>query len=197
LTAGASPSAGAGPTGNGSCTSSTIRSKRSARFADLSSFESCSASVSARSSSSNCSRTGASAAFRRCFWEEEREAGAHLQLAHDVLLRRLDRQRRRQLAHQVLDDRAALAQPDLVDPLPDRVPVIVLQLSRQLEIEPLRLADLAAKVLLRVADLADLGVREVERLEQQLLRDLLRAGLDHRQGVLRADDDQVERRLLL
>ena len=47
-----------GPTGNGSSTPSMIRSKSSWRFADLSSFESCSASVSARRSSSNCSRTG-------------------------------------------------------------------------------------------------------------------------------------------
>src|SRR5581483_2531106 len=37
------------------------------RFADFSSFESCSASVSARSSSSNCSRTAVSIATLRCF----------------------------------------------------------------------------------------------------------------------------------
>ena len=53
-----SPSPTAGPTGNGSWTVSTMRSNSSCRFADLSSFESCSASVSARRSVSNCSRTG-------------------------------------------------------------------------------------------------------------------------------------------
>ena len=53
--------------GNGRFAVSTIRSKSRARLADLSSFESCSASVNARSSSSNCSRTGASTATARCF----------------------------------------------------------------------------------------------------------------------------------
>ena len=40
-------------------------------------------------------------------------------------------------------------------------------------------------------------MREVERLEQRVLRHLVRAGLDHRQAFLRADDDQVELGLLL
>ena len=39
-------------------------------------------------------------------------------------------------------------------------------------------------------------MRQLERLEELRLRDLLRAGLDHRQAVLRADDDQVEGALL-
>ena len=44
------------------------------------------------------------------------------------------------------------------------------------------LADLAPQVLLRVAELADLGVRELERLEQNVLGHLVGAGLDHRQA---------------
>src|SRR6266540_830341 len=66
LTAG-SPSAGVAPTGNGSSTVSRMRSKSRFRLADFSSFESCSASVSARSSVSNCSRTGPSTASSRIF----------------------------------------------------------------------------------------------------------------------------------
>ena len=72
-----------------------------------------------------------------------------------------------------------------------------LELGRQIGIEVLRLAGLPAEILLRIADLHDLGVRELEGLEDLVLGDLVRAGLDHRQGVLRADDDQVERALLL
>ena len=56
LTAG-SPSPGGEPTGNGRSVVSTIRSKSSDRFADLSSFESCSASVRPFRSFSNFSRT--------------------------------------------------------------------------------------------------------------------------------------------
>ena len=40
-------------------------------------------------------------------------------------------------------------------------------------------------------------VRELERLEELRLGHLVRAGLDHRQALLRADDDQVELALLL
>ena len=53
-----------------------------------------------------------------------------------------------------------------------------------------------AKPLERRADLADLGVGELERLEDRVLGDLVAAGLDHRQPFARADDDEVERRLL-
>ena len=56
--------------------------------------------------------------------------------------------------------------------------------------------DLAAQVLLRLAELLDLFVGERERLEEHVLGHLVGAGLDHRQAVLRADDDQVERGLL-
>ena len=43
----------------------------------------------------------------------------------------------------------------------------------------------------------DLLLGEVERLEQPRLGELVGAGLDHRQAVLRADDDEVEAVVLL
>ena len=88
----------------------------------------------------------------------------------------------------------ASRRPDLLDPLPDRVAVLALELLGELDVEPLRLADLGPQLQLGVAELLDLLVRELERLEQRLLGHLVGAGLDHRQAVLRADDDQVERR---
>ena len=90
-----------------------------------------------------------------------------------------------------------LLDADLLDPLPDRVPVVALELRDEVEVEPLRLAGLAAQVLLRLAELHDLAVRELERLEDLLLGNLVRAGLDHRQPFLRADDDQVELAVVL
>ena len=70
--------------------------------------------------------------------------------------------------------------------------VVPLDVRGEVEIEPLRLARLPAQVLLRLADLHDLAVCELESLEDLLLGDLVRARLDHRQPFLRADDDQVE-----
>ena len=128
--------------------------------------------------------------------EDLREARLDLRATEDVLLARVHRERRRELVRQLLDDGARLAEPGLLDPLADPVGDLLLQLLRDLGIEVLRLADLAAQILLRLAEPDDLAVRELERFEQHVLRDLLRAGLDHRQAVLRADDDQVERRLL-
>ncbi len=76
-------------------------------------------------------------------------------------------------------------------------PCVALDLGGELEVEPLRLAGLAAQILLRLAQLLDLAVGELERLEERVLGDLVGAGLDHRQAVLRADDDQVEAGLVL
>ena len=128
--------------------------------------------------------------------EQGREAGADLHPAVDVLFGRVHRQVGSQLVLELLDHRCALAQALGLDALPHRVPVRALELGGQLGVEPLHLADLAAQVLLRLAELADLLVRDVERLEEDVLGHLFGAGLDHRQAVLRADDDQVERRLL-
>ena len=58
------------------------------------------------------------------------------------------------------------------------------------------LPDLRLELLLRVADPADLRVGELERFDHLLLGHLACSCLDHRQRVLRADDDEVEGRLL-
>ncbi len=79
-----------------------------------------------------------------------------------------------------------------MDALPDRVPVRRLDLREEILVEPLRLAGLRTQILLCLAQLADLGVRELESLEQHVLRNLVGAGFDHRQAVLRTDDDEVE-----
>ncbi len=84
--------------------------------------------------------------------------------------------------------------PDLGDAPRDGLAVRGLELGVQLDVDPLRLADLARELVDRVADADDLRVRELERLEHRLLGHLVGAGLDHRQRVARADDDQVERR---
>ena len=55
-------------------------------MADLSSFESCSASVRARRSSPNCSRTGPSTAASRCFSSSIARLDADLHARGDVLL---------------------------------------------------------------------------------------------------------------
>ena len=78
------------------------------------------------------------------------------------------------------------------DARPDLVAVRPLEPLGRRGVEPLRLARLRAELLLRLAELHDLALRDLERLEELLLRHLIRAGLDHRQAVLRADDDQVE-----
>ena len=59
-------------------------------------------------------------------------------------------------------------------------------------VEPLRLAQLRAQLELSVAELHDLAVSDLERLEELVLVHLLRPRLDHGQAVLRSDDDQVE-----
>ena len=75
--------------------------------------------------------------------------------------------------------------------------MVALDLCDEVEVEPLRLAGLRAQVHLRLAELDDLAVRELERLEDLLLGNLVRARLDHRQPFLRADDDQVELAVVL
>ena len=56
----------------------------------------------------------------------------------------------------------------------------------------LLLADLLGQLALQGAELADLVVGDVERVEDLRLGDLVRAGLDHEDGLLGAGDDQVE-----
>ena len=56
----------------------------------------------------------------------------------------------------------------------------------------LLLADLLGQLALQRAQLLDLGVGDVERVEDLGLGDLVGAGLDHQDRVLGAGDDQVE-----
>ena len=56
----------------------------------------------------------------------------------------------------------------------------------------LGLADLLGELALERAELLDLAVGDVERVEDLRLGDLARAGLDHQDRLLGAGDDQVE-----
>ncbi len=56
----------------------------------------------------------------------------------------------------------------------------------------LRLAALLGQLTLERAELLDLAVGDVERVEDLRLGDLARAGLDHQDRVLGAGDDQIE-----
>ena len=123
--------------------------------------------------------------------EDQVEARADLHLADDVA-RGLHRQRRSELVLDLVDGAGRLAQADGPDRVADPPAPGLGELVRHRHVEPLRLAGLLAELLLRLAELADLLVRELERLEERLLRDHVRPGLDHRERVLRADDDQVE-----
>ena len=96
------------------------------------------------------------------------------------------------LGDDLLDDRGRLAEALLLDARPDLVAVLRLEPLGRRRVEPLRLARLRAQLLLGVAELDDLALRDLERLEELVLGHLVRARLDHRQAVLRADDDQVE-----
>ncbi len=128
--------------------------------------------------------------------EQHREPVPHLRLADDVLLARVHRDRGRLVGEELVDDRPRLTEADLGDPAGDGVSLPRLELGVQLDVDPLRLADLTGKLVDRVADADDLGVRERERLEHRLLRHLVAAGLDHRQRLARPDDDEVERGFL-
>src|SRR4029453_16546071 len=88
--------------------------------------------------------------------EQQRDARLDLNLPLDVLVARVHRELRRQLGEDLLLDRRGLADPDLLDPLPDRVPELALDLGGDVHVQPLRLPSLAAELLLRLAELADL-----------------------------------------
>ena len=83
----------------------------------------------------------------------------------------------------LLDDGVGRTQAFGADPLADLVAELPLDLLRDARIEPLRLAGLTLEIELRLADLLDLLLREVERLEQLLLADLVCTRLDHRERL--------------
>jgi len=124
--------------------------------------------------------------------EDLAERHPHLQLAHHPVLVRVHRRCADFTLDDLLYDRSGLAQPLLLDPRPDLVAALPLELLGDRRVEPLRLAALRAQLELGVAELDDLAVRDLERLEEPVLRNLVRARLDHRQAVLRPDDDQIE-----
>ena len=129
--------------------------------------------------------------------EQRVEALADLHLPGDVLLVRVHGDRGTQLREDLLDRGGGLAEAFGGDPLTDAVALRALELRGQRGVEPLRLAGLLRELDLSLAEPLDLLVRELEGLEQLVLRNLGSAGLDHRQSVERADDDQIEGRLLL
>ncbi len=92
--------------------------------------------------------------------EQHLEAVPHLELADDVLLARVHRDRGRLLGEELVDDLDGVLDAALGDPAGDRVALPCLELGIQLDVDPLRLADLAGKLVDRVADADDLGVRE-------------------------------------
>ena len=125
------------------------------------------------------------------------ERHPHLELADDVLLRRLHREPAGLALEDVGDGSGALVQAVLAKLRDDLLAVPRVDLLGHGVVEPLRLPGLRAELLLRLAELDDLALRDVERLEQRRLGHLVGARLDHRQPVLRADDDQVEPAALL
>src|SRR5207237_3290377 len=94
--------------------------------------------------------------------DDQREARPHLDLLADVFLRGVHRDRRAELGEELLDERARLAESVARDPLLEPRAVLALQLLGELGVEPALLAGLPTQVLLRVADLHDLGVGELE-----------------------------------
>ena len=128
--------------------------------------------------------------------EDRREARANLRPLRHVLLGGVHRHGGREALDELLDDRACLLDTMLCDRRANGIAVSRVQLGGELDVHPLGLADVGAKSLERRADLPDLGMRELQRLEDRVLGDLVPAGLDHRERLARADDDEVERRIL-
>src|SRR5205085_9240654 len=128
-------------------------------------------------------------------FEDLRERHPNLELAEDLSLVGVERRWADFLLDDLLDDRSDLPEALLLDALPDLVTIGRLEPLGDGRVEPLRLAPPRAQLELSVAELHDLALRDLERFEEPVLRNLARAGLDQRQAVLRAADDQVELRL--
>ena len=128
--------------------------------------------------------------------EDRREARPHLRAAGHVVLGRGHRDLRRRGRDQLVDGDGRLAEPVRGDRGAHGLAVLRLELGGELGVDPLRLADLLAQVFQGLADRADVPLRELERLEDPLLGDLVRSRLDHRQRFLGSDDDEIESRAL-
>ena len=124
------------------------------------------------------------------------KAEPDLGAANDVRLGRGHRDRRAELGLDLLGRARRLAQALGSDPRADPLAVAGRDLGGDGPVEDLRLAGPAPQLLLRLAETSDLTMRELERGEQRVLRDLLGAALDHRDRLRRTDDEQVEARLL-
>ena len=166
-------------------------------MADFSSFESCSASVSARRSVSNCSRTGPSTASSRTV------SSSVLRLWRTCTCRVMSSS-----VESIVISGHSSAKISSIAAAASRRPFGAIRSRTRSPCELLSsavsdgsshfgLPACSRELHLRLAEPLDLLVRELERLEQLVLGDLGGAGLDHRQPVERADDDQVEGRLLL
>ncbi len=134
---------------------------------------------------------------RALLLEDRREGHPRLELADHVFLGRAHRQLARLPGEDLVDDGGAVMDALLRDRRGDLLAVGRVEPLGDRPVEPLRLAGAGAELLLGLAELDDLGVSELEGLEQRLLGHLVGTGLDHGQAVLRADDDEVERALLL
>ena len=148
------------------------------------------------SSARNCSHIGPSTATRRAFSRIAAKLAAPGPAHHVVLGRGHRDLGRRRGPGRLVDDRGRLAEPVPAIAALHRLAVLGLELRGEVGVDPLRLPDLLAQVLQRVADL-DLGVRELlERLQDDVLRHLVGSCLHHRQRLPRPDDDEVHARLL-
>ena len=169
--------------------------REGSRFAERSSFESCSASVSACSSSRNCSRSGPSTASVRAFSRIAREARPDLHRPDDVVLGRVHRDLGRVLGDERVHRRAP---PRGARP-------------RRSRREPRRRASLSSSAVSSVS--THFGLPTCERRSSstsQILRISACASSSASRSVssgiwsapastivsasLRADDDEVERR---
>jgi hypothetical protein len=113
----------------------------------------------------NCSRSGSSTAESRAFSRIAAKLGESARFVMSSSVEASTRTARG-------SRRAARRRPRLLDAvLGDRRANVVamcgVELGREVDVDPLRLADLLAEALQRRADLADLGVRQLERLEDR------------------------------
>ncbi len=84
--------------------------------------------------------------------EDGGESGADLGALDDVVLGGRHRDRRRELRDELVHHGRRLAEAALGDRDANRVPVSLFELRRELDVDPLRLPDLLAQVLERLAD---------------------------------------------